>query len=561
MSNVEIVPSEMPESSIDGKYNVRYRLVTEDRNQTSSYSDVKTITLPQITVQLGSLTTGLVMSAVSVTDTVLLSETVPTSAANKLTFTWAPGNNVILDRDQYDLYAYFSSTGSDFNTKTPKFLTSISQSGSNTIDPNSITANSSHVIFVITKKTNIKSIYDFKLSPLGDYITGSSGEIFSIGQSLLRPATSGGSIAVMSSDGNTIAYSKTNESIAIFVKSGSGWVEQASLTPSDTTASDYFGSSEFELSSDGNTLVAGAEGDDTSPNTNNGSAYVFVRNGTTWSQQAKIENPDPATNDSFGAAVSISSDGNTISVGARSDDASPNTNNGAAYIFVRSGTTWTQQQKITANDRQSSANFGHSVKLSSSGNLLFVQQISVDKAIYIFKRTGTTWTQQQKLPNADLVSSYGSPGTSVNMAVNKLEDILVVGTSSSTVGQTGKTYVYRLVSGIWVESQQLIPTIPDTQFGGNGIAISEDSNFILVGGIGYDSPTRTNNGAVFVYQRSATGWILNQMIVEPTTFLFGTSCSFSQNNTALISGSTSSFFINPKTQHNVVTFVSPKFQI
>jgi hypothetical protein len=176
MSNVEVIPSEMPESSIDGKYNVRYRLVTEDRNQTSSYSDVKTITLPQITVQLGSLATGLVMSAVSVTDTVLLSETVPTSAANKLTFTWAPGNNVTLDRDQYDLYAYFSSTGSDFNTKTPKFLTSISQSGSNTIDPNSIPASSSYVVFVITKKTNIKSIYNFKLKSAGTGISNANEE-------------------------------------------------------------------------------------------------------------------------------------------------------------------------------------------------------------------------------------------------------------------------------------------------------------------------------------------------------------------------------------------------
>jgi len=175
MSQIEILTTEFPESSIEGKYNLRYRLVTEDRNQTSSYSDVKTLTLPDIDVQIGSSAIGLVMSAVSVTDTVLLSETVPTNAVNKLTFNWAPGNNVILDREEYDLYGYFSETGSDFKTVSPIFLTSINQSGSHTIDPNAIPANSAYVIFVITKKTNIKSIYNFLLSALGTSLTNSAG--------------------------------------------------------------------------------------------------------------------------------------------------------------------------------------------------------------------------------------------------------------------------------------------------------------------------------------------------------------------------------------------------
>jgi hypothetical protein len=175
MSKIEILATEFPESSIEGKYNLRYRLVTEDRNQTSSYSDVKTLTLPNVNVQVGSLSTGLVMSAISVTDTVLVSETVPTNAVNKLTFSWAPGNNVVIDRNQYDLYAYFSTTGSDFNTKSSIFLTSIDQSGSHTIDPNAIPSNSKFVVFVISKKTNIKSIYDLKLNAAGTGITNSAG--------------------------------------------------------------------------------------------------------------------------------------------------------------------------------------------------------------------------------------------------------------------------------------------------------------------------------------------------------------------------------------------------
>jgi hypothetical protein len=188
MSRVDIAAEELPESSIDGKYNVRYRLVTEDRNQTSSYSDLKTLTLPLKTVQVGSSTSGLTMSAVSVTDTVLLSSTIPTNDANKLTFSWTPADGVTLDRPQYDLYGYFSgqtSEFSDFDGVSPIFLGTIGVTGSYVVDPTAfstrqqgmllITFDPLQVVFVIAKKTNVKSIYDFKLNAAGTGITNSLG--------------------------------------------------------------------------------------------------------------------------------------------------------------------------------------------------------------------------------------------------------------------------------------------------------------------------------------------------------------------------------------------------
>jgi hypothetical protein len=187
MSKIDIAASELPESSIDGKYNVRYRLVTEDRNQTSSYSDVKTITLPEVTVQVGSSVSGLVMSASSVTSTVFLSNTSPSSSDNKLTFSWTPGENVQFDRSEYDLYAYFvnNDAGIEFNLVSPLFLGKISASGSYIVDPTSFAIRNmgflqiyfepKHVVFVITKKTNVKTIYDFKLNSAGTGITNSAG--------------------------------------------------------------------------------------------------------------------------------------------------------------------------------------------------------------------------------------------------------------------------------------------------------------------------------------------------------------------------------------------------
>jgi hypothetical protein len=191
MSRVDIAAEELPESSIDGKYNVRYRLVTEDRNQTSSFSDVKTLTLPPKTIQVGSSTSGLIMSAVSVTETVLLSNITPTNDANKLTFSWTPADGVTLDRPEYDLYGYYtdSSLGTGFNNTYPIFLGTVKSTGTYVSDPTSFSTREAppgmltsqvifrplFVVFALTKKTNTKSIYDFKLNSAGTGVTNSAG--------------------------------------------------------------------------------------------------------------------------------------------------------------------------------------------------------------------------------------------------------------------------------------------------------------------------------------------------------------------------------------------------
>jgi hypothetical protein len=187
MSRIDISANELPESSIDGKYNVRYRLVTEDRNQTSSFSNIKTVTLPQFPVQVGSSNTGLIMSAVSVTDTVLLSTTAPTNDANKLTFSWTPADGITLDRSEYDLYAYFTDQDpdfQDFDFVSPIFLGTVNSTGTYVVDPTAFSTRNEglllvifepkYVVFVLTKKTNVKSIYNFKLKSKGDGITDSS---------------------------------------------------------------------------------------------------------------------------------------------------------------------------------------------------------------------------------------------------------------------------------------------------------------------------------------------------------------------------------------------------
>ncbi|HZU04807.1 MAG TPA: FG-GAP repeat protein [Chloroflexota bacterium] len=144
-------------------------------------------------------------------------------------------------------------------------------------------------------------------------------------------------------------------------------VQQAKLVASDGAAGDFFGLS-VALSADGNTALVGADG----KNGFQGAAYVFVRSGTTWSQQQKLTAADGAVFDNFSLSVALSGDGNTALVGAYGK----NGQQGAAYVFVRSGTTWSQQQKLTASDGAAGDQFGGSVALSGDDNTALVGAVA-----------------------------------------------------------------------------------------------------------------------------------------------------------------------------------------
>jgi len=181
------------------------------------------------------------------------------------------------------------------------------------------------------------------------------------------------------------------------------WTEEAKLTASDAEASDGFGESVFI---DGDTVVVGAGGNDDA-GSSSGSTYVFVRSGTTWTQQAKLTASDAEAFDIFGRSVCVS--GDTVLVGAFGDDDLVLGNeSGSAYVFVRSGTTWSQQAKLTASDGAAGDFFGLSVSIS--GDLVVIGAEEDDNigsssgSAYIFVRSGTTWSQQAKLTATDAAS-------------------------------------------------------------------------------------------------------------------------------------------------------------
>jgi hypothetical protein len=273
-----------------------------------------------------------------------------------------------------------------------------------------------------------------------------------------------------SSNANGVNGNQSNNSFAeagaayVFTRSGTAWTQQAYLKASNTDLADHFG---YAVAVHGDTIVVGAI-DESSNSTgvdgsqannlssSSGAAYVFVRTGTTWTQQAYLKASNTGVADRFGVGVSVS--GDTIVVGAfgessnavgvngnQADNSSSSA--GAAYVFVRTGTTWTQQAYLKASNTGANDWFGLSVSLSGNTVVIGAMQEDSDAtgvngsgtdvatesgAAYVFTRSGTTWGQE-----AYLKASNTDSGDVFGASVSAYGDTVVVGAHQEASSATG----------------------------------------------------------------------------------------------------------------------------
>jgi hypothetical protein len=282
----------------------------------------------------------------------------------------------------------------------------------------------------------------------------------------------------ISSDGLTILagaeYENSATGSAYLYKYESGeWVEQRKFTASDAATGDRYGTS-VSLSEDGNTAIIGAWLENTSPNSDNGAAYVYTLSGTTWTEQ-KLLSPDISSNDSFGASVSISADGLTAIVGSSSEGYSESSGGGAAYIYTISGSTWTYQAKLTASDNALSDFFGQAVAISADGNTALVGANAEDTspntnngAAYVFTRSGATWTQQQKLLEP-VPTDQNRYGASVAMSDDGLTFFVGGYYGDDTLTNQGTVYLYR------TEQVPSAPSITSVSHGDTAVTLTFDA--------------------------------------------------------------------------------------
>ncbi len=290
----------------------------------------------------------------------------------------------------------------------------------------------------------------------------------------------------------------------VFVRSGTSWSTQAKLTAADGAPYDIFG---VNVGVDGDTAVIGSVGDD-DLGTMSGSAYVFVRAGTSWSPQVKLTAANGAARDNFGGHVAI--DGDTAVVGA-GRNAHLGVYSGSAYVFVRAGTSWSQQAMLRSADAADGDNFGASV--ATDGDTAVVGAPLADLvdpdvgAAYVFVRSGTGWSQQAKLTalDGDAHDFFGHP-----VAIDG--DTAIVGAQydDDHGPESGSAYVFVRSGTSWTQQAKLSPA--DGEQGDRfGYPVSIDGDTSLVGARadddqGYDS------GSAYVFARSGTAWSLQTKI-------------------------------------------------
>ncbi|XOF35274.1 MAG: FG-GAP repeat protein [Candidatus Electrothrix sp. YB6] len=330
-----------------------------------------------------------------------------------------------------------------------------------------------------------------------------------------------GDTAVISAHGDDDKGSFSG-SAYVFVRSGDTWTQQDKLVAEDGAASDIFG---YSVSVSGDTAVIGAYYDD-DKGSSSGSAYVFVRSGDTWTQQDKLVAEDGAASDFFGYSVSVS--GDTAVIGAYYDD-DKGSSSGSAYVFVRSGDTWTQQNKFVAEDGAADDNFGCSVSVSGDTAVIGApyddDKGSSSGSAYVFVRSGDTWTQQNKL-----VAEDGAAFNIFGRSVSVSGDTAVISApyDDDNGSRSGSAYVFVRTGDTWTQQNKLVAEdgAADDNFGCS-VSVSGDTAVIGAYGEGREDEYP---GSAYIFVRSGDTWTWqDKLIAEDGAAgdLFGGSVSVS----------------------------------
>jgi hypothetical protein len=316
-----------------------------------------------------------------------------------------------------------------------------------------------------------------------------------VAEYLARSVAISGDTAVAGAPIDDHAGGTNAGSAYVFVRSGTGWSQQAKLTASDAAGGDWFG---ISVALSGDTAVVGAYTDYHAGGLAAGSAYVFVRSGTSWSEQAKLTASDAAGGDSFGLSVALS--GDTAVVGAPGDNHTGETVSGSAYVFVRSGASWSEQAKLTANDAAGEGTWVQAVAISGDTAVMAAYDDSAPAAApgsaYVFVRSGTSWSEQAKLTASD-AAAEDRFGTSLALS----GDIAVVGAPRHDhVGGTnaGSAYVFVRGGTSWSEQAKLTGSdaAAEDRFG-ISVALSGDT---AVAGAPNADHVAPDAGAAYVFR-------------------------------------------------------------
>jgi nucleoside-specific outer membrane channel protein Tsx len=378
-----------------------------------------------------------------------------------------------------------------------------------------------------------------------------------------------GSTVVVGAGWRTVGSNNSQGAVYVFGESGGTWSQQAELTASDGAAYNYFGSS---IAVSGSMIVVGANGyPAVGSNVAQGAAYVFVESGGTWSQQAELTASDGAAYDQLGSSVALS--GSTVVAGAPCHSVDFLCQ-GAAYVFVESGGTWSQQTELTVSDGAANDDFGWSVALGSSTLVVGAPHHMVGSnitqgAAYVFVESGGTWNQQAELSSSDGVA-YDFFGYSVALSGSTV----VTGAPQHpynvmlSAPGPGASYVFVESGGTWNQQAELTAS-DGADNDGFGHSVAVDGSTAVAGAIGHTVGSNSYQGAGYVFGSSGPLYTLsaspNSLSIvqghQGTSTItitpengFNGSVSFSASG--LPSGVTAVFNPNPATSTSTLTLTA-----
>ncbi len=423
--------------------------------------------------------------------------------------------------------------------------------------------------------------------------TKGGGLDFSHGSPIAYNADEFGSSVKLSADGNTLVIAAIREDSAatgingkqdddsardsgavyVFTRIEGEWQQQAYIKASNTKATQFFGL-QLGLSADGNTLAVGVSsessaaqginGDQVDDSANSsGAVYVFVRNNGAWYQESYLKASNAELGDRFGYAIDLSGDGNTLVVGARSEDGSGRSvnsvkdnegrSNGAAYVFTRSGRSWSEQAYLKSSNSDENDSFGSAVSISVDGSTIAVYAPWEDSistgingnqndnsgeavgAVYVFVSSGNSWQQEAYIKSSIYPDKLGEAQLSLSgdgntLAIGVRENSRVTLDQNSPQANdelsfSGSVYILTRSNSNWQHQAFIKANIPRRGgVFGSSLDLSNDGNTLAVGSHGETNATavgingdqngniQTDNrfqpdvGAVYVFERKNEDW-------------------------------------------------------
>lgn len=307
-----------------------------------------------------------------------------------------------------------------------------------------------------------------------------------------------GNTAVIAAPGWNIEVGNYTGAVYLFSLVGQQWTETQRLQATDRAAGSAFGSA---VALDGNTIAVGALGNNQGTKIDAGAVYIFSGTGQGWSEQVKLSPEDLVADNLFGASVALS--GNTLLGGAwnAAGDA-----NEAAYVFSRTGNTWTQEGKLAAPDDPGDINFGAAVALA--GDIALVgapgdfQRADQTGAVYVYTRDDDTWSFAEKLEPDD-----GEPGDNFGCAIDidGQQAVIAACRAYEALPRPGYAYIFIREGSRWVQRARLEPDTDERPFAVDSVSIDGDQ--VALGSTLAFGPLLDFAGTVYLFHRvSGNNW-------------------------------------------------------